>query len=199
MLNSYIKILPKADILCDLKVVQLQEVGNQDIIDNMSAKKGVKFSDIRQSLEEVRLRASDLFSSGKVEAAMKLYQRILQAASFAATINEEEDKYRNDVLSRAHTNLAVCSNKKEDFNQTLYHVKCLENCGSIVNQTKVFYAKGVALMKLGKYDEAVVTLTKALKLKPMDKQVIQAVEELNKRKKNYDEERISFGKNLKFH
>lgn len=194
----YFQILPKADILCDLKIVKLHEVGDQEIIDNLEVEKGVKFSDIIQSLEEVRLRASDSFSSRRVDAAVKLYQRILQAANFAVTSNEEEENTRKDIVTRTHTNLAVCSNKKEEFTETLYHVKCLENLGSIDNQPKVLYAKGVALMKLGDYNEAVVALTKALKLKPLDKQVIQAVEELNKRKSAYDEERISFGKNLKF-
>lgn len=176
----------------------MQEVGDQEVIDKLNTQEGTKFADVKESLEEVRLRASDLFSKRKVDAAIKLYQRIVQAAKFSITCNDEEKNARNDILITTHTNLAVCSNKKGEFTETLYHVRSLEDLVSIDNQPKILYAKAIALMKLGEYDGATDPLTKALKLKPLDKQIIEAVEELNKRKKTYDEERQAFGKNLGF-
>jgi tetratricopeptide (TPR) repeat protein len=181
-----------------LKVVKVQEVGDQEIIDKLNTQEGTQFADVKESLEEVRLRASDLFSKRKIDSAIKLYHRILQAAKFSITCNEQEETARNDVLIRTHTNLAVCSNKKGDFSETLFHVRNLELLGGINDQPKILYAKGIALMKLGEYDDAVDPLTKALKLKPLDKQIVEAVEELDKRKRAYDDERQAFGKNLGF-
>lgn len=176
----------------------MQEVGDQEIIDKLNTQEGTKFADIKESLEEVRLRASDFFSKHKIDSAMKLYQRILQATKCCITCNECEENARNDILNRTHTNLAVCYNKKGEFSDTLYHIQCLESLGSIDNQPKILYAKGVALMKLGEFKEAADPLTKALKLKPLDKQIVEAVEDLNKRKKTYEEQQAAFGKKLGF-
>lgn len=181
-----------------MKVLKVQEVGDQEIIDKLNTQEGTKFADIKESLEEVRLRASDFFSKKKIDTAIKLYQRILQATKFAITCDEKEETARNDILNRTHTNLAICCNKKGEFSDTLYYVRNLEALGTIENQPKILYAKGIALMKMGEYVEAAETLAKALKLKPLDKQIVEAVEELNNRKKAYDELQSAFGKNLGF-
>ena len=149
-------------------------------------------------MEEVFVRASDYFSRGKTESAIKIYKCVIQEAIFTNVRDEEEKKARNDIFIRAHLNLAVCLNKTDKYEETLTHIRYLENISNIDDQPKALYVKGFALMKLGELNQAVVPLTKALKLKPLDQQIIKAIEELNNRKKSYDNNRKAFGKNLGF-
>lgn len=157
-----------------------------------------KFADIKISVEETRIRASDYFSMKKYDKAIKLYRRILQTVGLASTSDEAEMEQQNDLLSRIHTNIAVCFNKTEDgHSNTLQHIHELELLGSIDKNPKALYAKGRALIKLGVYTEAKEALVKALKLRPMDEQIINAIKELKQRETALDEFNKTFAKNLK--
>ena len=192
------QIPPKADILCELEVLKVQDVGDQEKINNLETAEVKNFADKKLSMEEVFVRASDYFSRGKLESALKSYKSVIQEANFSNVRDEEEKKSRNDILKRAHLNIAVCLNKTEKYDETLTHIRILENICCIEDQPKALYVKGFALMKLGELSEAVPPLVQALKLKPLDQQIIKAIEELNSRKKTYDINRKAFGKNLGF-
>lgn len=190
---------PESDILCDIKVLNVEEVGDQAAIDEMleEESKPRTFAEIKELVEETRIRASDYFSKGSIDNAVKLYQRIVQSVQFAETEGEKEGKDKKDILLRALTNLAVCKNKQEEWQEALEYVKMIENFQNIENQPKLLFSKGRALMKLGDIKEALVFLLKALKLCPGDKQISQSVEECQSRKQNYDSFNKNFAKNLK--
>lgn len=189
---------PESDILCDIKILSVDEVGDQAAIDKILEEESKPriFSEIKQLVEETRLRASDYFCKQSIDNAVKLYQRIIQAVQFAKTVDEKEEIDKKNILVQVMTNLAVCKNKQEDWQQALEYVKMIEAFGSIDTQPKVLFAKGRALMKLGDIKKALFFLLKALKLRSDDKQIIQAIEECQKRQKNYDSFNKDFAKNL---
>lgn len=155
------------------------------------------FAEIKELAAETRLRATDYFSKGSIDNAIKLYQRIVQVVQFAETANEKEAQDKKDIMLRAMTNLAVCKNKQEEWQDALEYVKMVEAFEKIDKQPKLLFAKGRALMKLGEIKEALIFLVKAIKLRPDDKQILQAIEECQTRKQNYDSFNKGFAKNLK--
>lgn len=156
-----------------------------------------KFADIKDSVEETRFNASDYFSKKKWDQAIKLYRRIFQIVELSETSSAKEASDRLDLLTRLLTNLAICCNKKEEWSEAMNHIRRLESLGSIDNTPKVLYAKGRALTMLGENAEASAALTKALKLRPSDKQIIEAIEQLTLRKNTYENFRKSFAEKLK--
>jgi tetratricopeptide (TPR) repeat protein len=179
-------------------VLKIEEIGDQEIIDQLNNSERDKLADIRASIEEVFVRASDHFCRGKYGSALKGYCRILQAANYSVTNTKEEEKSRTDILNRVQLNIAVVHNKTGEHKEALNQISGIEAIGSIENNPKVLYHKGLALMKLGELDEAVGPITKAIKLKPLDNQIIAAVEELERRKKAYEENKKAFAKKLGF-
>lgn len=177
----------------------MEEAGDQAAIDEMCQEehKPRTFAEIKKLAEETRLRASDYFSKKAVDNAVKLYQRIVQAVQFAKTVDEKEEMEKKDILLRVMTNLAVCKNKQEEWQEALEFVKMIEGFEKIDNHPKLLFAKGRALMKLGDIKEALVFLVKALKLRPDDKQISQAIDECQSRKQNYESFNKNFAKNLK--
>lgn len=190
---------PKSDILCDIKIIKVEVVGDQAAIDQILEEKTKPrtFAEVKDIVEEVRVRATDFFSKKSIDNAVKLYQRIIQTVQFAETADEKEKKDKEGILVRVMTNLAVCKSKQEDWQQALDYVNMIEASGSIDTNPKVLFTKGRALMKLGDIEEALVFLVKALKLRSDDKQIIQAIEECQKRKEKYYSFNKNFAKNLK--
>lgn len=178
--------------------MKVEEVGDQESIDSLVKNNfEQKLSDIRKSVEETRIRAVDRFATKDYERAIRLYGTIFQAVQTAATENEAEVEEKKKILMQIHTNLAVCYNKKEEWGETLKHIRQLEEIRSIDDQPKALYAKGVALMNRGELDNALAALVKVKKLKPLDNQVLKAIGELEKRKSGYKGFLKSFSKNLK--
>lgn len=182
-----------------MKVLKVEEVGDQNAIKKLLSEESdyEKFANIKDSVEETRIRACDCFSLNKISKAIKLYQRIIHTVRLATTSNETEKKQKIEILSLVHTNLAVCYNKNENWMETMSHIQQLEDLGALDKITKALYAKGRALTKLGKNKEALNALAKALKQCPMDRQIISAIEELKQRKIAYDNFQQAFAKNLK--
>lgn len=193
------QIQPKADILCDLKVVKVEDIGDQEAIDKLLSERSEvqKFTEIKESVEETRIRATDYFSKKKFDKAIKLYQRIIQTVGFASTSNEAEREQKLTLLKLIHTNIAVCSNKIEDWQQTMEHIRQLENLEGIDDNAKALHTKGRALTMLGENDAAMSALVKAQKLRPVNEQINEAIEELMKRKNTYEDFNKTFAKNLK--
>lgn len=181
-------------------MTKVEEIGDPEAIEKLMQfqERGKRtFADVKDEIEETRLRATDLFSKKKISSAIKLYHFIVQAAELALSENEKDEKDRRNLLYRIHTNLAVCSNKIEDFHTAIEHIQRLEALDGIENQPKALFAKGYALMMLSEYTEASKSLVKALKLRPLDQQIIDTIQVLKKRKDDNKEFMKTFHKNLK--
>lgn len=181
-----------------MKVLKVDNIGDQASIDKlMKEVEGPRdYNDLKDSIEETRTRAADYFSKAKYDEAIKLYRRIVQICELSNATDDKERESRNDTLIRIHTNLTVCLNKKQEWSDMINHIKRLESLCSIDGKAKILYHKGRALLKLGELDEAEIALSKALKLSPMENQIIKSIEELQKRKTDYKAFNKNFAKNL---
>lgn len=180
--------------------MKVEEVGDQEAIDSLlkdNASEKQTFADVTKAIEETRTRAIDYFATKNYDKATKMYLRILQKVQFVETSSNDEAEQVKQIMIKMHTNLAVCFNKKEEWDNTLTHIGLLEKIDMIDDMPKALYAKGVALTKKGEIDQALVALKKAQKLKPLDSNIITALEELKERKNTYEGFVKSFSKNLK--
>lgn len=180
-------------------MLKVELVGDDAVIEQLlnSEKVSKDFSKVKISAEETRVRASDHFSRKQWDRAVKLYQCILENIEITETKDDKGAAEKKDFIIQINTNLAICYNLKGDWSNAMSHVRYIESLCSIDNQPKILYAKGRALMMLGENPEALAALKKALKLRPLDKQISQAVEELDKRKESYENFQKTFAKNLK--
>ncbi|CRL03443.1 CLUMA_CG016137, isoform A [Clunio marinus] len=189
------RINPKADILLDLKVIKVELVGDEEKVLKTSNSKQ-KFKDIKGSVEETRLRALDHFHQKKWSSAIELYQRILQNVDLSETDNEKESSNQKSILSQTHLNLAICYNKKEDWNSTMQHISAFKEYSDIGKNPKALFTLGRALMKVGELDKSLESLKKAFALRPFDKTIINELEQLQKEMNQYNGFVKSFHQNL---
>lgn len=195
-----LQVPPKADILCEIKVIKVENVGEESAVQYLLNKPD-EVSDISallQSVKETRERANNLFSKGKYDQAIKHYQKIIQSVQFARTHSDKEADYRIEILMKIHTNLVICHNKREEWHKALAHISLIEEIGSIDNNPKVLHAKGRALMKTGDNEAAGKALVKAQRLLPTNPEINASIAELVQRKTSYDQFINNFAEKLKF-
>lgn len=180
--------------------MKVEEIGDQEVIKELMSheSEAQKFADIKKGVEESRIRACDWFSAKEYNKAIRIYQQILQIVQISNTDGKAEDDERNNLVVLLHQNLAVCFNRKEEWTETINHIHQLEEFVNIDEKPKALYAKGLALMKLGENEKALDSLVKAQKLNPLSNEIIKALEELQQRKKGYNDFLKNFSKNLKF-
>lgn len=178
---------PKCDILVDIKIMKVENVGDdkvaQKFMKNYEAKSFQKTID---DANEVFIKARDLFKRKNVSQAIKSYQKIVQIIEITPTNSDEEKKQQQEFLVKVYTNLCVCYNNKEQPNQTLLALKELKVITNVDSNSKLKFAQGKAHMLLGEYIEARAALVQAMELKPKDedikKAIIQLEEKTNKHK-----------------
>jgi len=76
------------------------------------------------------------------------------------------------------------------------HISKLEALLTIDTEPKILFAKGLALMKLNNFEDALKSLTKAQKLRPADSHINKTIKELKTKMESYNDFNINFGKNL---
>ena len=178
---------PKSDILVDIKIMKVENVGDdkvaQKFMKNYEAK---SFKETIDDANEVYIKARDMFKRKNVSQAIKSYQKIVQIIETTPTNSDEEKKQQQEFLVKVYTNLCVCYNNKEEPQQTISALKELKGITNIQSNSKLMFAQGKAHMLLGEYLQARDSFAQAMELKPHDedikKAIIQLEEKTNKHK-----------------
>lgn len=178
---------PKTDILVDIKIMKVEDVGDdkvaQKFMKNYQAK---SFKETIEDANEVFIKARDMFKRKNVSQAIKSYQKIVQIIETTPTHSDEEKKQQQEFLIRVYTNLCVCYNNKEEPQQTMRALKELKGITNIQSNSKLMFAQGKAQMLLGEFIPARDAFVQALVLKPHDedtkKMITQLEEKINKHK-----------------
>lgn len=161
------RVLPRADIFCDLKVLKLEEIGDQINVDELEKSSFTKsFPTAKDIYHDGRLRAKNLFENKKFDAAIKMYEKMWQMLEFCSTENEDEIRERKELMIQNFTNLATCYNVREDPNKTMAMIRQIESLSDINGNPKGLFIKGKALRMIGEYKDAEIALTKAYRLIP---------------------------------
>lgn len=135
-----------SSILCDIKILSVEEVTDQAAIDGILENKTKTFAEIKKSIEVTELRAGYYLSAKSLDNAAKLLQRIVDSVKEVKTVDEKEETDKKRILLQAMTNLTVCKNKQEDWQGALDYVKMIEAFVSIEKKPKLLFVKGCALM-----------------------------------------------------
>ncbi|CAG9804941.1 unnamed protein product [Chironomus riparius] len=163
------RVLPNADIFCDLKVIKVEEIGDQSNIDQLKEPTLQKaFQDAKVIYNDGRLRAKSLFENRKIESAIKIYEKIVQLLQFCKTKSDDEKRELNEMMIQNFTNLGICYNLRDNPNKTISIVQQIEALTSINKNSKILFMKGKALRLLGDYKPASIALEQAYRLSPMN-------------------------------
>lgn len=186
---------PESDILVDIKIVKVENVGDEKAAQKFMKNNEIKsFNETIGDANEVYIKARDLFKRKNVTQAIKSYQKIVQIIETTPTVSDDEKKQQQELLVKVYTNLCVCYNIKEEPLQTLSALKELKRLTNIQSNSKLLFAEGKAQMLLGEYIFANDAFVKALKLKPKDEDIKKAIKQLEEKtnkhkqwKKNFTE------------
>lgn len=175
------RVQPAADILAELKVLKVEEIGDDQSVNKINDLTEVKtFAEAKDLAKEARLRAKDYFDNGNIESAIRIYQKIQQMLEFAKPNGESEETERDELLIQVLTNLATCFNINDQPKKTIAAIAQIEAKCDIDNQPKILFTKGKALRLLCEYQNALIALKKAQKIKPNDKSISKELEKLDK-------------------
>lgn len=191
------RVLPNADIFCDLKVLKVEEIGDQTNIDQLQDPTLQKsFQEAKDIYNDGRLRAKSLFENKKIESAIKIYEKIVQMLEFCKTENEDEIRERKEMMIQNLTNLALCYNLRDNANKAISVIHQIEALTNIDKNAKILFIKGKALRLLGEYEPASVALIKAFRLKPLNETIGKELQYFDTVFANYKDISKKFAENL---
>jgi len=113
-------------------------------------------------------KANNVFRNGDYDQAARIYMQALSLVQSLSRLDDERDsdllvmKQAKEVCKALLLNIAACNLKAQDWDRTIL---C---CNQVLEwdgeSSKAFFRKGVALSNIGKLDEALENLQKALSL-----------------------------------
>lgn len=182
------RVLPKADILCDLKVLQVEEIGDQKHIAQLDDHLKVRtFAEIKSLSEEGRLRGKFLFSNQKLKDAIKIYKKVFQAIELCRPSNDDEKREQKELKIQIMINLATCFNIQQEPKKALSFIDDIEKICDISNNPKILFIKGKASRMNGDYKGACIALKKANTLRPHNTEIISELEKLDSSMSDYSD------------
>lgn len=183
------RVMPKSDILCDLYVMKVEEIGNEESIQQLKeAGNTIKtFDEAKKLTEEGRLRAKTLVSEEKYKKAISIYKHILQVLGLCETSNEEEKKELNIIKVQVMTNMLCVFNLQERPQEALPFIKAIEKLCDINDNPRILFAKGKTMRLIGDFKTARDCLHLALKLRPLNAEIRTEIEKLAAAVQNYKE------------
>lgn len=174
------RVMPQADILCDLSVLKVEEIGDEKYIQDLNEEKIFKtFNEVKTLTEETRLRAKDLFKQKKYKQAVRMYKQLLNALKFCDNPSENEKKELDILNVEVMTNIVTCFNVLEKPKDALAFIQQIEQLSCIETNAKVLFAKAKALRLYGNLKEAKAALISALKLLPNNDDIHAELLKLN--------------------
>ncbi|XP_045783194.1 inactive peptidyl-prolyl cis-trans isomerase shutdown-like isoform X1 [Maniola jurtina] len=139
-----------------------------------------KFEVTMNTVTSLHSHAKHLFSKGKYAAAVKDYQQSISILNISQTEDEREQREIKKLKVNSCVNLCVCYYK---LNKPKYILDICNNLDYIIDietHCKALFYYGRAYEMLGKQDEAVKYYKKALKLEPKNKDIGNALANIDK-------------------
>lgn len=185
------RIKQKADGLYIITVIEATKIGDEKAIESISNEDKTKFSVVKIKVDDLMNSARDKYKNGRTGDAIRSWTKAVEVLQFCQLKDHDEQDEQTELLKTIFTNLAVAYNKEDRPLKTLSSINDLRRLSiNVGSMCKVLFQEGRAYIKIGKYDEAKTTLAKALKIQPLNKDIVNELEKLEKRiVKNNREER----------
>lgn len=175
------RIKPKADGLYIITVLEATNIGNDQALENISNEEKNKFSVVKTKVLDLMNSARDKYKNGRTVDAIRSWTKAVEALHFCQLKDMNEQNEQTALLERLLTNLAVSYNKEDRPLKTLSSINDLRQIADVSRMCKVLFQEGRAYVKIGEYDKAKNTLAKALKIQPLNKEIVAELEKLEKR------------------
>nr|XP_026483072.1 inactive peptidyl-prolyl cis-trans isomerase shutdown-like [Vanessa tameamea] len=176
-----------------LFVISLYDVDDVQAIsrfNDLPSQEQKKYEVTMKTVKSLHNYSKDLFSKKKYFKAVKNYQQSISILNISQPENDLEREEVEKLKINAYTNLAVCYYKLNKPKHVLNMCASLEYIVDVDKHCKIlfYYARGHEM--LGKYEDAVKYYKKALKLQPKNKEIGEALANLDKYNlKSADQER----------
>jgi tetratricopeptide (TPR) repeat protein len=178
MLGMCNKIPPKSDIVARLRIAKLFSSDGKEIIPKLKPiEKCLKFA------QEARCKGKNLFDKGDFESAAVIFEKAIDSLERAHLNSVDEEMEAKEMLISFYLNICICYNKMQKPKKTCLAMKQLERLSSIASNGRALYAKAKALLMLEDFDLAEKFFKLALKIEPNNKNILAALDEIPKRKK----------------
>lgn len=186
------RIKQKADGLYIITVIEATNIGDEKAIESISNEDKNKFSVVKSKVDDLMNSARDKYKNGRAGDAIRSWTKAVEVLQFCQLKDHAEQDEQTELLIKLFTNLAVAYNKEDRPLKTLSSINDLRRLPSVnvSSMCKVLFQEGKAYVKIGKYDAAKTILAKALKIQPLNKDIVDELEKLEQRIiKNNREER----------
>lgn len=175
------RIKPKADGLYIITVLEATNIGNDQALENISKEDKNKFSVVKTKVLDLMNSARDKYKTGRTVDAIRSWTKAVEVLQFCQLKDMDEQNEQTALLEKLLTNLAVSYNKEDRPLKTLSSINDLRQIADVSRMCKVLFQEGRAYVKIGEYDKAKNTLAKALKIQPLNKEIVVELEKLEQR------------------
>ncbi|KAJ8668969.1 hypothetical protein QAD02_000228 [Eretmocerus hayati] len=153
------RILPNAEVLFMVELRGFLDNGQADAYEKLDEENKKKFSSVKKIVEHMRVTAHDRFNKSKVKEAVAIYKEAGEHLAKVNLENDDERKEKEELMVKILENLIICYNR-------LSKPKLACDAFEILPRKtyKSYFNHGRALYQLVNYDEAMVSLQKALTL-----------------------------------
>ncbi|XP_061381794.1 inactive peptidyl-prolyl cis-trans isomerase shutdown-like [Danaus plexippus] len=139
-----------------------------------------RFQVTMETVKSIHSQAKELYSKKKYLKAIRNYQQSVSILNISNTRDEEEENNVKDLKIKAYINLAVCYYKLNKPKYVLNMCESLDYLTDTDKHSKILFYYARAHEMLNKYDQAVTYYRKALKIEPHNKEIGDALTNLDK-------------------
>jgi FK506-binding protein 6 len=181
------RIPAEAQVMFEIELISFIDQSDLDNVLDMdeTQRANATFDKILAATKNLKLEGNDAFKSGNIAKASAKYSRALRMLENARLGDEEDEEKMKSDAHILYMNLSMCDLKmKRSGRAAKYARKALER---EPGNPRAIYRLAKAHHQLGEWDLAKKQFTKALKLEPNNRDIKQAITDLNQDIKNKKE------------
>ena len=174
------RIPPEAVCLFEIELISFVDQGASDDFENFSEeeRKQASFDQILKVVEAIRVTGNEAFKMNRIGHAGGQYSQALRLLENANLKDEDEEKEMKKAALRLYLNISLCDLKQaKSGNACKFARKALDIDPKNV---KALYRLARALRQLKEFNEAKRQISKAHRLEPSNKEVMEELRSLDK-------------------
>lgn len=182
------RIPPRADALYVMQLLRCTDVGDDQGLERLPDADRHRFAAVMPLARNVHTKGLDAFKRQDYAMANRMFHKAVAGLEACTLANEAEAEEQQRFVVRLYTNLALCYNKLGvprraclmcTEAERLLGRQAVENC-------KVMFQHGRALLQLGEFRRAEQKLTHAQRLQPTNAEITAELKLLARKKEQHE-------------